>query len=198
MITGHELFRYTANVQSVGVWTLQKEGNMVLGQNKRAVRIFNNRIDAEHSLHELNRFGFSVNQISMVALDVNLDAQLGGASMSDHIGNKALVYRTANSATITGSMLGAIGGCLLGVGLLAVPGVGFVVAVGTSGALVATLGGAGIGLVVGGLIEAFAGLSVSDSPARVDSDRLNQGEYMVIVNGTDDEVRRAEYILSRL
>ena len=171
---------------------------MVLGQNRRAVRIFNNRIDAEHALHELNRFGFSVDQISMVALDVNVDEQLGGASMSNHIGNKALVYRTANSATITGSMLGAIGGCLLGVGLLAVPGVGLVVAVGTSGALVATLGGAGIGLAIGGLIEAKACLGMTDSPARVDSDRLFRGEYLVIVNGTDDEVRRAEYILSRL
>ena len=197
MITGHKLFRYTANVQSVGFWTLQKEEQMVLGQNRRAVRIFNNRIDAEHALHELNRFGFSVDQISMVALDVNLDEQLGGASMSNHIGNKALVYRTANSATITGSMLGAIGGCLLGVGLLAVPGVGLVVAVGTSGALVATLGGAGIGLAIGGLIEAKACLGMTDSPARVDSDRLFRGEYLVIVNGTDDEVRRAEYILSR-
>jgi len=54
----------------------------------------------------------------MVALDVDLDDQLCRASMSDHVGNKALVvYRTANSATITGSMLGAIVGCLLGVGL---------------------------------------------------------------------------------
>jgi len=45
---------------------------MVLGPNGRAVRIFNNHIDAEHALHELNRFGFSVDQISMVGLDVDL------------------------------------------------------------------------------------------------------------------------------
>jgi hypothetical protein len=95
-------------------------------------------------------------------------------------------------------MLGAIVGCLLGVGLLAVPGVGLVVAVGTSGALTATLAGAGIGLAIGGLIEALAGLGMTDSPARIDSDRLFRGEYLVIVNGTDNEVRRAEYILSRM
>jgi hypothetical protein len=179
-------------------FSLPSKGDML--PNRRAVRIFNNRIDAEHALHELNRFGFLVEQISMVALDIDLDNQLGGASMSDHVGNKALVYRAANSATITGSMLGAIGGCLLGVGLLAVPGVGLVVAVGTSGALIATLGsaGIGIGLAIGGLIEAKACLGMTDSPARVDSDRLKRGEYLVIVNGTDDEVRRAKYILSRL
>jgi len=61
-------------------------GKMVLGQNRRAVRIFNNRIDGTCA-QELNRFGFSVDQISMVALDVDLDDQL---SMSDHVGNKLL------------------------------------------------------------------------------------------------------------
>jgi len=50
---------------------------MVLGQNRRAVRILTNRIDMEHALQELNRFGFSVDQISMVALDADLDDQLG-------------------------------------------------------------------------------------------------------------------------
>ena len=171
---------------------------MVLGQNRRAVRIFNNRIDAEHALHELNRFGFSVNQISMVALDVDLDDQLGGASMSDHIGNKALVYRTANCATITGSMLGAIGGCLVGLGILAVPLVGPIVAVGTSGtALTATLVGVGVGIVSGGLIEVLTDLGMTIDRARVYSDRFSTSEYLVMVDGTDSEVRRAESILCK-
>jgi len=38
---------------------------------------YNNRIDAE-KLPRLNRFGFSVDQISMVGLDVDLGDQLGG------------------------------------------------------------------------------------------------------------------------
>jgi len=64
--------------------------------------------------------------------------------MSDHVGNKALVvYRTANSATITGSML-VYSWLLAGRWSLAVPGVGLAVAVGTSGTLTATLAGAGI------------------------------------------------------
>jgi len=44
-----------------------------------------------------------------------------------------------------------------------VPGVGLAVAVGTSGTLT-TLAGAGIGSAIGGLIEALAGLGMSDSP----------------------------------
>jgi len=54
---------------------------MVLGQNGRAVRIFNNRIDVNMRSNELNRFGFSVDQISMVGLMQTLASS--GASMSD-------------------------------------------------------------------------------------------------------------------
>jgi len=68
--------------------TLQNERRKWIQNEDVTVRIFNNHIDAEHALHELNRFGFSVDQISMVGLDVDLDDQLGGASMSDYVGNK--------------------------------------------------------------------------------------------------------------
>jgi len=55
-------------------------------------------------------------------------------------------------------------------------------------ALAATLIGAGIGVATGGLIEALANLGITDSPARAYSDRFSECEYLVMVNGTDDEV----------
>jgi hypothetical protein len=61
--------------------------------------------------------------------------------------------RTAHCATVTGSMLGAIGGCLAGMGVLAIPGFVPILAIGSAGtAVVITLAGAGIGLASGGLI----------------------------------------------
>lgn len=78
------------------------------------------------------------------------------------------------------------------------PGVGPFVAVATSGtALAATLAGAGIGVVSGGLISAKACLGMTKDQARVDSDRFFGCEYLVMVDGTDDEVCRADSILSR-
>ena len=63
----------------------------------------------------------------------------------------------ANCAPLTGSMLGAISGCLVGIGILAIPGVGPILAIGTSGtAVVTTIAGAGIGLASGSLISALA------------------------------------------
>ena len=85
-------------------------------------------------------------------------------------------------------MVGAIGGCLVGFGVLAVPGVGSLIPIGTSGtALVTTIAGAGIGVASCGLIEALADLGIAS----------DQSKYRVIVDGTDDEVGRAKTILKK-
>lgn len=168
---------------------------MDLAQHKHAVVILYDRIDAEHALKELVSSGFSLKQISVVTKDADIDEQLDLSGIKDSIWYKAK-EGTATSATITGSMLGALGGCLVGIGFLVIPGVNLV-AVGASGMVAATLAGAGIGVVTGGLIEALACLRINSDQAHDDSDRFSLGEYLVIVSGTEEEVRRAESILSR-
>lgn len=167
---------------------------MVLDQKRRAVGTFSNRQNAEHALNELNSAGFPMKQICIVAKNSDFDARLGRAGISDCVGD---TEEGVPTCAIAGSMLGAIGGCLVGLGIIAVPGVGPLVAIGTSGAAFGTtLVGAGIGLVSGALTEALAGLGLTRD--REDySDRFSQSEYLVMVDGTDDEVCRAESILSR-
>lgn len=171
---------------------------MVLGQHRSAVGTFLNRIDAEHALNELLGAGFPMAQICVVTTYADSDQPRGGAEMNDYVGY-TVQEGAATGATIAGSMLGAIGGCLVGIGMLVVPGVSAVVAVGTSATAVAmTLAGAGIGLSCGGLIEALAGLGIlADRRATFDGDRFSQGEYLVMVDGKHDDVRRAESILSK-
>lgn len=135
-------------------------------------------------------------QICIVAKDTDCDQAQGGAGMIARVGDKA--REGVPTCTIAGSMLGAIGGCLVGLGILAVPGIGLVVTVVTSGtALAATLLGAGIGMGSGSLIEILANLGMTKYRARVCSDRFSEGEYLVIVNGTDGEVLSAESIFSK-
>jgi len=43
----------------------------------------------------------------------------------------------------------------------------------------------------------LVGLGIPENQARTYSDRLNRGDYIVIVDGTDDEIRRAQTILKR-
>lgn len=129
---------------------------MVLNQYRRAIGTFSYRADVEYAIKELNSAGFPIKQISVLTTDANCEEQVGGDGMSDQVWLKAL-DNTATCATVTGSLLGAIDGCLIGLGLLAVPGVGPIVAVATSGtALAATLAGAGIGAASGSLISALS------------------------------------------
>jgi hypothetical protein len=169
---------------------------MVLGQKRRAVGRFSNRLAAENAVCQLKRAGFSTAQISIVAKYTDRDAQLDGAGMSD-CAETETQSKTAAGA-ITGGMLGAVVGCLVGLGMLTVPGIGAVLAVGTSGTAIATtLGGGGVGVVSGGLISALAGLKIFPEHSRVESDRDLPGEYLVMVDAMNYEVHRAESILSR-
>jgi hypothetical protein len=169
---------------------------MIVVQHRRAVGTFINRQEAEQALKRLYCAGFPINHISVVSKEVALLEQLDEAIGNTRAKDQAQVG-TAPCAMITGSILGAIGGCLASIGILAVPAVAPVLAVGATGtALAATLAGAGIGLAGGGLVSACTSGTTPDRA--IESDRFFPEEYLVIVNGTDEEVHRAERLLGRL
>ncbi len=168
---------------------------MVLGQNKHAVGIFFSRFKAEQALGELKQTGFVIAKISIVAKVADRDAQLD-AGLSDGAGDEA----SAEVATgaIAGGLLGAVLGCLAGLAIFWMPRVGFLAAVVPTGtALATTIAGAGIGAATGGLIERIAGLGMDSDRARVVRDRRGRGEFLVMVDGTEDEVQTAKSILSK-
>ncbi len=170
---------------------------MMIDQHKYVVGTFPNRISAEHALKLLTTSGVPTEQISIFVIDAEHDEQFGEVGIDARGWYKAY-DGTATCATITGSMLGAIVGCLIGLGVLVVPGVGPVLLIGTSGTtLAATLAGTGFGLVSGGLISVLSSLRITSERGGADSERVFQNNYLLIVKGTKEEVRHAESILSR-
>jgi hypothetical protein len=197
--TGKTLIVSTNKTEPVFVPTLLiaefEAEKMALGLNKRAVGIFSTRREAEHALSELRASGFSMDKVSVVAQDSDRNDQLAGADMSDRVGNKA--DEGAATGAVTGGALGGIGGLLVGLGTLAIPGIGPIMLAGAGAtALATTLAGAGIGAAAGSLIGALVGLGIPEERARVYNERVSRGEYLVIVDGTADDIRRAEAILS--
>lgn len=167
---------------------------MALGQQRRAVGVFSRREDAERALNELRNSGFSMNQVSVVAKDADR-GDLAGADMNAQVGNKADEGATAGA--VTGGALGGITGLLVGIGALAIPGIGPVMLAGAAATTIATaLSGTAIGAAAGGLLGALAGLGIPEEQARVYNDRFTRGDYLVMVDGTDDEISRAGAILS--
>ncbi|MEO8890234.1 MAG: general stress protein [Coleofasciculaceae cyanobacterium] len=164
------------------------------GTKRRAVGVFPHRRDAEAAIRDLRDSGFNMNQLSLVGKDV----QSGTAAGTNDVktGNKA--DEGAKAGAATGGALGGLAGLLVGLGALAIPGIGPVIAGGAlATALASTLAGGAIGAAAGGLTGALVGLGIPEDRARFYNDRFNRGDYLVMVDGTDDEIHTAHAILNR-
>lgn len=167
---------------------------MVVGvHNKRAVGVFSNRRDVEHALHELKKVGFDMNRVSVITQDGDKD-DIAGAEVRDRVGDKS--DEGAKVGAATGGALGGLTGLLVGLGTLAIPGIGPIMLAGAAATTLATtLAGAGIGAVAGSLLGALIGLGIPEERARVYDERVRRGHYLVIIDGTDAEILRAEAVL---
>ncbi|WP_026732725.1 general stress protein [Fischerella sp. PCC 9605] len=169
---------------------------MAIQQRKRAVGTFPNRQTAEAALSRLRDSGFPMDRVSVLAKDIDRSDQIGGATvkdksdMSDRGDTEA--QEGAGIGAVTGTILGGIGGLLVGLEALIIPGVGPFLAAGT---IATTLAGAGIGAAAGGLVGALTGLGIPEEEARAYSERVSQGEFLVIVDGSENEIERAGSIL---
>ena len=169
---------------------------MVLSQKRSAVGRFSHRLEAEQAFSELKNAGFLVTQISIVAKVADSETQMEGAEMSDRFGTE--LQSEAAVGVIVGGMIGGILGWLVSLGMLSVPGIGLLVALGTAGATLTTiLAGSGIGAAGGGLIFSASAILESSDQAEVIGHGCEQEEFLVIIDGTDEKVCQAESILSR-
>src|SRR4028118_1146526 len=161
--------------------------------HRRAIGVFPHRRDAEAAMGELRSIGFPMSQISLVGKDGQGGTQAGGG-----VTDRTKTDEGAKAGAATGGALGGLGGLLVGLGALAIPGIGPVIAGGAlATALATTAAGGAIGAAAGGLTGALVGLGIPDDRARFYNDRVNHGEYLVMVDGTEEEIRRAEPILRR-
>jgi len=170
---------------------------MAVGQHKRAVGVFANRHDAETAIAELKSAGFPMHKVTIIAQDADRKADVAGVNVEDknRAGNKADEGATAGA--LTGGTLGGITGLLVGLGALAIPGVGPIMVAGElATVLTTTVAGGAIGAAAGGLVGALIGLGIPEERAQVYSDRVDRGDYLVIVKGSDEEIARAEAILN--
>ena len=162
-------------------------------QYKRAVGLFYSREEAEKAVRGLKDAGFDMDRVSVVARDAD---KIEGTQTIEEIGNKADEGATAGA--LTGGALGGITGLLVGLGALAIPGVGPILLAGAEATAIATtLAGGAIGAATGGLLGALVGLGIPEEKAKVYSDRVASGSFLVMVTGTQEEVLKAEAIMNR-
>lgn len=93
-----------------------------------------------------------------------------------------------------GAAVGGLGGLLMGIGLLAIPGVGPALA---AGPIVSALVGAGIGAASGGLMGALVNSGVPEDDASTYAEGVRRGGTLVTLAVADDQVDAVEAILGR-
>jgi hypothetical protein len=94
--------------------------------------------------------------------------------------------------------LGGLTGLLVGLGLVAIPGIGPIMLAGASATAIATtLAGTALGAAAGSLIGALVGMGIPEEEAKAYNDRVARGDYLVLLDGSEAEVAKAEAILSR-
>jgi uncharacterized protein (TIGR02271 family) len=146
------------------------------------VGLFQERQQAELAIQQLQDAGFTNDQIGVLMQD-----REGQKDLADSTGTK--VSESAASGAIGGGVAGGIVGLLAGIGALAIPGVGPIIA---GGALASTLAGAGIGAAAGGLLGALVGMGIPEEDARYFEEGLRAGGVLVTVQADNraDEARR--------
>ena len=171
-------------------------------------RLYDDYTSASRAVNELDAAGIRHSDISLVAS--NADNWYG----SDRSGSRTTTTRSADSSTTAkvdrdrdgvddraegaaagggiGAAVGGAAGLLTGLGLMAIPGVGPVVA---AGWLVATLAGAAAGGLAGGLIGALTQAGVSEQDANVYAEGVRRGGTLVTARVPDAERARCEAIL---
>ena len=99
----------------------------------------------------------------------------------------------ATLGVTAGGAIGGVLGVLAGVGALAIPGVGPLIA---AGPIMAGLAGLGVGGAVGGLVGALMGMGIPEYEAKRYEGRVKGGGTLLSVHcDTSDEISRAKNIL---
>ena len=156
------------------------------GKNTAAFGIFSNRAAAESAVDRLTGAGFSQSDVSVLMAD--------RGSSQDFAAEK---HTKAPEGTTTGATVGGVTGgtlgLLAGLGALAIPGVGPLIA---AGPIMGALAGLGVGGAVGGLIGALVGLGIPEYEAKRYEGRVNEGGVLVSVHcESSAEASRAKEIL---
>lgn len=148
-------------------------------------RLYDNHDAAAAVVNQLEASGVQHSDISIVSNDAE------GRLLDGHTADGAAATGAGTGASI-GTVLGGGAGLLAGIGALAIPGVGPIVA---AGWLVAALTGAGVGAAAGGLLGSLTGAGVSEEDSHVYAEGVRRGGTLVTVRADDAQAARLQTML---
>src|SRR6476659_3536438 len=152
-----------------------------------AYGIYPDRLAFERALEALRGAGFRNSDISAILPDRDRTTR----DLAHEINSKAPDGMATGAGT--GAAIGGVLGWLVGIGALAIPGIGPLVA---AGPIVAALAGAGAAGATGGLVGGLIGGGIPEIEAKRFAGRIREGAYLLSVHCDDSAwAKKAEEIL---
>jgi hypothetical protein len=156
------------------------------GKNTAVFGIYPTIAATEAAVETLRSSGFRTEDMSALLPD-----NQGTKDFAHEKGTKA--PEGAVTGAGAGLVLGGALGWLAGIGTLAIPGVGPLIA---AGPILAALSGVGVGGVAGGIVGALLGLGIPEYEAKRYEGRVRSGKILLSVHCDDGEwVKRAKELL---
>ncbi len=142
------------------------------GKNTSAFGIYASREMAENAVDRMLSAGFRNEDISVL--------------LQDNVGSKDFAHEKHTKApegtatgVVAGGIIGGTIGLLAGIGVLAIPGLGPLIA---AGPIIAALSGIGSGGVLGGIIGALVGMGIPEYEAKRYEGRIKEGGILLSVH----------------
>lgn len=158
------------------------------GKNTAAFGIYPDEASLRRGVDTLQLEGFRMEDISVL-----FPENAGTKDFAHEKGTKA--PEGAATGAGSGAVVGGVLGWLVGVGTIAIPGVGPFLA---AGPIMAALAGAGVGGAVGGLTGALIGMGIPEYEAKRYEGRVRDGGILISVHcDNSDWTSKASDILER-
>ncbi len=157
-----------------------------MAKNIAVYGIYANRDMVERAVEQLKLAGFRSEDISILFPE-------GGGTKEFAVEKETKAPEGAVTGAGTGAVLGGILGWLTGIGMLAIPGVGPLLA---AGPIVAALAGAGAVGITGGIAGALIGMGIPEYEAQRYEGRVKEGGILLSIHADNNEwKKKGEYIL---
>jgi hypothetical protein len=156
------------------------------GKNTAVFGIYPTAEHAERAVDALITAGYASPDISVLLPDTSSTKEFA------HVKETKAPEGTAAGVT-TGGVIGGTLGVLAGIGALAIPGVGPLIA---AGPIMAGLAGLGVGGAVGGFVGALVGMGIPEYEAKRYEGRVKDGGTLLSVHcDSSAQVGRAKDVL---
>jgi uncharacterized protein (TIGR02271 family) len=155
---------------------------------KNIVALFDNLENAHGAVADLTKLGLGKSDISVITQEPGSDK----ATVTR--GGKTEAAEGAGIGATTGAVAGAAAGILATLGMIAIPGIGGLLA---AGPIVTALTGAGVGAAAGGLVGGLIGMGIPEEHAEQYAEGIRRGGTVVSALAPDEKAQQVSDIFDR-